>query len=78
MITIKKGPMTITRSVNDIKALTDTPDGLYIKFSDDVELIFSMPVTPPLKAIVTTVLKMSWKNIVIDLDNKTNMLSVEN
>ena len=78
MITIKKGPMTITRKINDIKGITDTPDGLYIKFSDDVELIFTMPVTPQLKAISTTVLKMSWKSIVIDLDNKENMLSVEN
>jgi len=76
MITIKKGPMTITREINDIKAVADTADGIYIKFQDDTEIIFTMALTPAMKAIVARVEQISAKDFTLDLNNSINPLQI--
>ena len=76
MITIKKGPMTITREINDIKAAADTADGIYIKFQDDTEIIFTMALTPSMKAIVARIEQISAKDFTLDLNNSINPLQI--
>lgn len=63
--------MTITREDIDFKVLQHTGDGIYMKFSDNTEIIFQMPVSPSLKAIIKTVATTRAKNIIFDvLDDK--------
>jgi len=77
MVEIKRGPMTITRKTNDFKAFTETNDGLYIKFSDDIEIIIPIALDANQKAVIMTASRINAKSIVIDLDNRTNPVQVQ-
>ena len=78
MITIKRGPLVITRQMNDFKTFTDTADGFYFKFSDDVEIILPIPgCSASTKMTVMTALRMNATNYEIDLDNLRNPVSVK-
>jgi hypothetical protein len=76
MLIIKKGPMIITRTKNDIKVASDTHDGIYFKFQDNVEIIFTMALSPALKALIGRIEQMSAQNIEINLDDHVNPIKV--
>ena len=76
MITIKLGPMTIERKINDLKQLTDTSDGIYIKFIDNVEIIIPIELSPTMKAAIITATRMNSKGFVLDLNNRKNPIQV--
>jgi len=77
MLTIKKGPMTIDRKTMDIKQLTDTSDGIYIKFMDDVELIIPIDLTVSQKATIMTASRINGANVVIDLNDLRNPVKLK-
>jgi len=77
MLTIKKGRMTITREDIDFKTLQHTGDGIYMKFADNTEIIFQMPVSPAMKAVIKTVSTTKAKNIVFDVLSDTRPLQIE-
>lgn len=76
MIEITKGPMTITRSKNDVLQFTDTTDGLYIKFSDEVEIIIPIKLDANQKAAIITAARMNSTGFKLDLNNRMNPIQV--
>jgi len=76
MIKIIKGSMVITRQKNDIKACSDTHEGIHMKFMDNTEIMFSMTITPELKAIVNTISRIHSDDMIIDFNNSKNPLTI--
>ena len=77
MITIIKGPMVVTRTTGDLKQLTDTSDGIYIKFMDDVELIIPIELTVSQKATIMTAARINASNMTIDLNDLANPVKLD-
>ena len=77
MLTIRKGPMEISRKTMDIKQLTDTSDGIYIKFMDDVEVIIPIDLNVSQKATIMTASRINAANVTIDLNNLANPVQLK-
>ena len=77
MIEIIKGDLHIKKEKNTIMQFTDTSDGLYIKFADDIEIIIPIQLDPARKAQILTATRMNAKGFKLDLNNKTNPITVD-
>ncbi len=77
MIEIKKGDLVIKKEKNTITQFTDTSDGLYLKFADDVEIIIPITLSPSQKAAIVAAANMPAKGFSIDLNNPNQPISVQ-
>jgi hypothetical protein len=69
--------MVVTRTTGDLKQLTDTSDGIYIKFMDDVELIIPIELTVSQKATIMTAARINASNMTIDLNDLANPVKLD-
>jgi len=69
--------MEISRKTMDIKQLTDTSDGIYIKFMDDVEVIIPIDLNVSQKATIMTASRINAANVTIDLNNLANPVQLK-
>ena len=77
MLRILKGYMKFEARMEDLKTISDTSDGVYIKFMDDSELIINMKMEQKFKHVIAMIPQMSAKSITIDFNNLMNLVSVE-
>jgi hypothetical protein len=78
MITIKKGKLSLTLPNEYIASSQETTDGMYVKFSDGSE-IFLRNIAVGLNQIKSAAMILfnsKASNIVIDLNNSTNPVSL--
>jgi len=77
MIEIKKGDLVIRKEKNTITQFTDTADGLYLKFIDEVEIIIPVKLDAGMKAAIVAAANMPAKGFKIDLNNRKQPISVQ-
>ena len=76
MIVIKKQGKEFRVPNDSFLALQDTSDGMYFKFKDATELRIECPVTAQVKAVTQIIMHATAKNITLDFDNPSNLISL--
>jgi len=76
MIEIIKDDLKITKEKNDIIQFTDTSDGIYIKFANEVEIIIPVRLNQARKATIVAAARMNATGFKLDLNNLNQPISV--
>ncbi len=76
MLRIIKGSLKIEVNVNEIKTVSDTSDGVYFKFLDDTELIFTTPLEAKHKHLTSMINGMNADEITLNFNDLNNFLSI--